>query len=358
MKRLLTIGIPTYNRGLQLQIMLSCLNKKIASLEKYIEIIISDNCSNDGTSDVISEWTRIQSPDLRVKHVRHPRNIGVSANLVSLLYAATSDYFIFLGDDDGFHSDNLYRLINLLRIKRPVAVIQAHWTGKNRISKIGRVEFDDALFLFYEYGNAWAGVIDREAAITAINKRSLRSEIESIVWPQTVFGYLAMFDLSPTRSIETVEYEIGRPLTESLNLTNKTYWIRSFTDLLRAAAIIQRSTGNQSIRRYFINHKSQGLILHIKAIFFNALIEDDRASLITVRNVSAENFGFRGFILSLLLSLDNHPKILRMIASTFYNLANARNGKSFSSMITDARNRRNDEVLNRANSGKRLGDWF
>jgi len=358
MTRLLTIGIPTYNRGRSLQKMLDCLSKQILSYEKNIEVLISDNCSTDITSEVISDWVACQCSDLLVKHVRQIENIGVSRNLVSLLYESTSDYFIFLGDDDKLDSDGFSKLISLLTEKRPVAVIQARWEGMLRSSRIGSIGFDDALSLFYEYGNAWAGVIDRDAAVRAIGSRTLRQEIELIVWPQTVFGYLAMFDLSPLRSIEAVDFEIGRPLTESLNLTNKTYWLRSLADLLRAAALIQRTTGNALIRRRFISLKSQGLAIHIKAIYWYTLIDCDRSSTAPIRNLLSREFGFRGRLCALLLSLDSSPVFLRLISSLVYRLVYARSGKTLASKITEARTKRRAEIASKDRSGKRLGDWF
>jgi glycosyltransferase involved in cell wall biosynthesis len=338
--------------------MLYRLSNQISRFEKDIEIVVSDNCSTDATPEIISDWAAVQNADLIIKHVRQPENIGISRNLVSLLYASTSDYFIFLGDDDQLDSTNFSKLVDLLTEKRPSAVIQARWEGRRRTSKIGRLGFEDALSLFYEYGNAWAGVIDRDAAIKAIDSRALRHEIELIVWPQTVFGYLAMFDLLPLRSVEAVDFEIGRPITKSLNLTNKTYWIRSFKDLLQAAALIQRVTKSTKIRGRFVSFKSVGLVGHIKAIFWNTLVDCDRSSLSEIRNLLVREFGFRGQVCAFMLRLDDYPELLRLISSVGYRLIYVRSGRTLAVKIFETRRKREDEFSNKDKVGKRHGDWF
>ncbi len=358
MERLLTIGIPTYNRGNSLRLMLKNLEKIVDSFAEHIEIIISDNCSLDETPEIISDWVALQSPSLAIKRVRHSENIGLGKNVVSLFYAASSSYLVILGDDDRLNYKNFPRIMKLLVEKKPSAIIQASWEGQIQGNKKGTLAFDDALGLFYEYGNAWAGIVDRIAAVRAIESRFLLSEIEVIVWPQTVFGFLAMYDLSPMRSIEAVDFEIGSPLSESLNITNKSYWIRSLTDLLKAADIVQRSTGNQSFRKRFLSFRSRGFVAHVKAIFWNAVVDDDRTSLVAIRKLLRDEFGWRGWGWSIALSLDNYPRLLYFLLKITCLFRRADKGRLIEPIIEEARRQRKVEIFNKEKSGKRMGDWF
>lgn len=358
MERLLTIGIPTYNRGHSLRLMLETLSKTINSFEKYIEIIISDNYSADKTPQIVSDWVALQSENLSIKQVRHSENIGLGKNVVSLFYAASSSYLMILGDDDRLNDENFSRIIKLLVEKRPSAVIQVSWAQQILGGKVGTLLFDDALGLFYEYGNAWAGIIDRVAAVKAIESRSLRKEIEAIVWPQTVFGFLAMYDLYPIRRIEAVDFEIGSPLTESLNITNKSYWIRSLIDLLKAAAIVQRNTGNQSFRKRFLSFRSRGFVVHVKAILWNALVDGDRTSLVAIRKLLRDEFGWRGWVWSTILLLDNHPRLLHFSFKILYLFMRVMGSGSLMTTIEEAKRQRKAEIFNKEKSGKRIGDWF
>jgi GT2 family glycosyltransferase len=89
-----TIGIPTFNRPDTLRTALeSATSQDYASLK----IVVSDNASDHATKEVVDKFA---SRDHRVSYVRHPENIGANANFLSLLDAADTDYFMWLGDDD------------------------------------------------------------------------------------------------------------------------------------------------------------------------------------------------------------------------------------------------------------------
>ena len=90
----ISICIPTYNRK-------NLLKKAIESAMRQdyddIEIIISDNASNDGTDETIKEFNE----QLNLKYYRNTTNIGPLLNYKKCVYEyATGDYILFLSDDD------------------------------------------------------------------------------------------------------------------------------------------------------------------------------------------------------------------------------------------------------------------
>jgi len=357
MPRLLTIGIPTYNRSLSLQTMLECLTSEIMSFEKDLEIIISDNCSTDETPEVITNWANIQCTDLIVKRVRHSDNIGVSRNLVSLLYAAKSDYFLFLGDDDKVNGENFSKILKLLAENRPSAVIQASWGGHIRGGKAGVIEFDDALALFYEYGNAWAGIVDRVAAIQEIESRSIRSEIESIVWPQTVFGFLAMNSLKE-RKIFATDFPIGQAMGEWQNITNKTYWVTSLYGLLKAASMIDAAIGGASTKKTFVALNTQGFMLHVRAIVWTGFITENSSSK-SIRTILAKDYGVYGKLWAMIFYLaEKHPKFTANISALGYSMKTHHSPSYFHKKINFARIEYSEQVAQAKKNKKRFGDWF
>lgn len=356
--KLLTVAIPTYNRSSSLRAMLDLLTEDIREFKNDVEIIISDNCSTDNTSQVIENWLSRQSCDISVTVIKQIKNIGVSKNIVSLIYNASADYFMFLGDDDRIDRRNFPDILDILRNHRPSAVIQGVWGGKLRSSSVGRINFNEAASLFYEYGNAWAGLVDRDAAIAAIESRALRDQIEKIVWPQTVFGYLAMLDLSSTRPIFVVNFEMGRPMGDALNITNKAYWMRSLADLLAAASIVQRYTRNTNLSKRFISFKSKGFTSHIKSIFWYSLVDSDQSSLQPIAQTLSSQFGWRGWIWSKILLLDRHPRALEFFSKIIFHLFWSKGGESLKSRMAEERNLRKIEISTKSASGKRFGDWF
>jgi glycosyltransferase involved in cell wall biosynthesis len=91
---LISIGIPTFNRG-------SKLEKTLLSIwqQEYptIEVIISDNCSSDITEELCKGITK---DHISVKYFRQAKNIGMVANFEFVLRQAAGDFFMWISDDD------------------------------------------------------------------------------------------------------------------------------------------------------------------------------------------------------------------------------------------------------------------
>jgi glycosyltransferase involved in cell wall biosynthesis len=67
-----------------------------------IEIVISDDCSPDGTADIIDEY-QARHPDLFVRR-DPPRNVGLHANLSRVWTGCRGKYIAMLDGDDWWHS--------------------------------------------------------------------------------------------------------------------------------------------------------------------------------------------------------------------------------------------------------------
>jgi glycosyltransferase involved in cell wall biosynthesis len=95
---LVTIGIPTYNRSDGY--LREALESALAQSYNNIEIIVSDNCSTDGTQDYIG---RISSP--RVRYIRQKKSLSPNDNFNFCLNKAQGCYFLLLHDDDTIDHD-------------------------------------------------------------------------------------------------------------------------------------------------------------------------------------------------------------------------------------------------------------
>ena len=114
---LVTIGLPTYNRPSGLR---KCLEH--ISLQTYpnIEIIISDNCSEDKTVQHIIE--EFAAKDKRILAIRQEVNIGLEANFNFVFNKSSADYFIWMSDDDYFDADYVTECMRFL-LKNPDCVL-------------------------------------------------------------------------------------------------------------------------------------------------------------------------------------------------------------------------------------------
>lgn len=94
------ILIPTYNRRECLLENLDQIDRLVTAegLADEVGIIVSDNCSPDGTYEATAQLASRLGVEVELH--RHAENVGLEPNVVSLLERATAPFVMFLGDDD------------------------------------------------------------------------------------------------------------------------------------------------------------------------------------------------------------------------------------------------------------------
>ena len=95
---LVTIAIPTYNSANKF--LMNSISSALAQTYSNLEIIVSDNCSPDDTSQLINNIN-----DKRLRYIKQAQNIGANENFNYCLEKAKGDYILFLCDDDLVDSD-------------------------------------------------------------------------------------------------------------------------------------------------------------------------------------------------------------------------------------------------------------
>lgn len=109
---LLSICIPTYNRGKLLDTLLADLaTYDVDSTLSQIEVCISDNASTDETDAVIQYW----ESRLPIISQRQVSNTGASANLLFVSKMASTDWIYLIGDDDRLIKQGLSCIVELLK---------------------------------------------------------------------------------------------------------------------------------------------------------------------------------------------------------------------------------------------------
>ena len=120
---LVTVGIPVYNGE-------KFLKKRLDSIQnqtfKNFEVIISDNASNDLTSDICKQYENL---DNKIKYYRQEKNLGYVGNFNYLIKNAKSKYFVIASVDDLWEPTFLEENIQILE------------SNKKIIGSIGEVEF-------------------------------------------------------------------------------------------------------------------------------------------------------------------------------------------------------------------------
>lgn len=91
-KPLVSVCIPVYNRKEMLR---SCLCSVIRQTLKDIEIIVTDNCSQEDLAEVVRELD-----DPRIRYHRNSKNLGAPHNFIRAVSLAEGKYLKFLCSDD------------------------------------------------------------------------------------------------------------------------------------------------------------------------------------------------------------------------------------------------------------------
>lgn len=96
----LSICIPTYNRAGYLKKALESIKIQLDGsplLMESVEVVVSDNCSTDNTSEVVESYKKHFK---HLTYVASKKNVGFDLNIYSVVKNASGTYCWYLGDDD------------------------------------------------------------------------------------------------------------------------------------------------------------------------------------------------------------------------------------------------------------------
>ena len=106
---LVTIGITCFNAR-------QTLERAVRSARRQdwpsIEIIIVDDCSDDGSQEALSE---LIAGDLRARLIRHTENLGVGAARNTIIAASCGEFIAFFDDDDESLPNRISAQVRILR---------------------------------------------------------------------------------------------------------------------------------------------------------------------------------------------------------------------------------------------------
>lgn len=156
MKPFLSITIPTYNRAECLKKTLDAVLDQVAS-EPDVEVVISDNASEDGTQFVGQDYERRFAC---VRYFRNVSNVGFDGNVLACVERANGTYINFFSDDDlpalGFYKSVLQCLQDL----RPTLMYVNHRSFFNGdpsclgmpLAPVSRVVINDGKAFYQQFG--------------------------------------------------------------------------------------------------------------------------------------------------------------------------------------------------------------
>ncbi len=105
---LISICVPVYNGCAYLERLLDTLQ---ASGRSDFEIVVSDDCSSDGSWEILSRRAAV---DVRLCCERNAANLGMDRNFALVASRARGQYLWFCGQDDLIQADGLERMLSFL----------------------------------------------------------------------------------------------------------------------------------------------------------------------------------------------------------------------------------------------------
>lgn len=102
-----SVIVPTRERA---DTLVHCLRTIVAQEYQDLDIIVSDNFSQDGTKDVVASF-----PDSRIKYINTGKRVSMSHNWEFALNHVKEGWVMFLGDDDGLYPWALRTLNRLIQ---------------------------------------------------------------------------------------------------------------------------------------------------------------------------------------------------------------------------------------------------
>jgi undecaprenyl-phosphate 4-deoxy-4-formamido-L-arabinose transferase len=148
-----SVVIPVYRAAGRLEELYRRLIQSLTALTSDFEIILIEDCGNDGSWDIIRE---ISSRDPRVKGVRLSRNFGQHAATLCGFSKAAGEWIITLDDDLEQIPEDIPKLVRKARegydLVYGIYSHRTHSWWRNLTSEIGRRMFKTAIpSLNYEY---------------------------------------------------------------------------------------------------------------------------------------------------------------------------------------------------------------
>jgi glycosyltransferase involved in cell wall biosynthesis len=112
-KKLVSICLASYNQEKYID---ECLNSILQQSYSNIEILISDDCSNDNTFEKIRKIFFKNKSRFKIKIFRQNKNIGISKNFNFLYKRASGDYLVFFGGDDIMENEKINKQVRALNL--------------------------------------------------------------------------------------------------------------------------------------------------------------------------------------------------------------------------------------------------
>lgn len=259
MEPLVSILIPVYNRA---SLVGETIESAINQTYKNIEIVIVDNCSTDGTWNVLQEYAQ---KDNRIRIFQNSENIGPVRNWKRCIDEAKGVYAKILFSDDKIDENFIYETIKLFHddVAFVISKIKVFGANINRslynfkgLNEIKVQKYYESILLFGDYN------FPASPGCALFRTNDLTNALE--------------IDIPNTLNLDFKKYGAGNDLLLFLNTANSylkicvsantTAFFRSHKESLTIAKRL--NTYYEYAKFHFIKNNHPELLLKFKAVLW------------------------------------------------------------------------------------------
>jgi len=245
----LSICIATYNRKEEVY---KCIKEALALNIEGLEVVVSDNCSTDGTEEKV-----LSIKDSRLKYYKNEKNIGF-ANIMKPVFLAEGEYALLIGDKDKAIEAGIKEAIRCLDEHKDVGIVYGDYKGNWRqraFRPTGIFGCSEMIKKVYWHGGYSTGIIYRKSILKNIEKDI---DEESLIWNIYPFRYCDVL-LYPKCKVSV----IGRPLVENV------------VEKANCDVKAWKGNGNSSSCAYWLSDSLMAQIVEWTKIFTTNYSNDD-----------------------------------------------------------------------------------
>jgi len=119
MHKQLSVAVVTYNHGRYIG---PCIESIVSQAVDFpYELVIGDDCSTDGTTEIIKKYASEYSQIIRP--IFHARNVGGERNYIDVISACEGEYIAYTDGDDLMLPGKLQKQVDFLNAHRECAIV-------------------------------------------------------------------------------------------------------------------------------------------------------------------------------------------------------------------------------------------
>jgi len=319
--KLLTVAIPTWNRANYLQQLLDQLTFQVATLqlENKIEILVSNNNSDDDTEAVVH---RFESRFPFITYSKNSTNIGAKSNVIKAMELARAEYVMLLGDDDRIGGECMKSIIKTLESRDNVGILIDQSHAKERKFKIEKeITLAQLVESYYWYmGNA--GVFIMRTEFVKLLRKKYDFDFFNECWPQTQI-MLVGIEANPNYACYIEDLNVhSNSLHDEVMIYSSFYiWRTCYYELTNAINTIRDTISNQvyNSAKVFLKKNLTQQVFNI--LQCGVFVDDNEQRNRTIKhirnNLSLFSSYEKSFLWIIIIVLSLPPFISRLFSNIF-----------------------------------------